>query len=962
VRRPWGITVALVAATLLVASDGQPKKKPDSKPDTAKVATLEDFYGDTGTRFQAALSFYNVEPRGSTIQPDRSGYGIGIDDMFISWKESRLDEDTTVCAGECADLEVKSTLAYEPVGFIEITVTDKSPYDPVNPKNDCNGNGSYADLIDDQDCNDNGTTDVVVKLTSLEEVTGEITVLDRTAPTSPVYRGRLPYSALSNSPGSIFVQVNGTLNPEVTATYEDRNDGTGARCANALEPSQRGFLFARTTIVVSAGRLDFRGFNVTLAPGSPGDDDGFVDAGETVDMTVRFRNVSGLDLDDLVVGLSTTDPKIECISTPIVEAGSVLNGAQFTTPPFRFKVAPAPIVERTSVTEILRATFRVTIRSNRFDVLTRVTEFFVDLDLNVAGGTTPPTSPFIEDFEGAGLGKFTLQTLDAGKNSLALSDGYRCQYNDPFGFNSNNPGRASCFLGFPSDTAQGVNDWHIQAANPANCNSGRAFTGAQSLRWGTCPPTATSPVRDTTRLRQLDAVRTIDPINIPAASTGPELTFKHQVSLVDNRNIVAIPGGQTCDRGVVQLQLADLAGNPVGDWVKITAYENAYDEQGTDNFANCTFDPVDDGNDEDDYFDPTDPFRRSGPSSTCFPEFSYARGGHTDWRLDFNPANLGLAVPGPGLQGNPAAGFRNPGTWVQPRFDLSAYAAQRIRMRFLATSIELSSSQLWDSLFAVDNVAGDDGWFIDDVRILEALEAPMTLEVDTASFAGLACPACTVATAVLSASPPPPLSGPGQIVTLHAEESTLNVCNSGAVQYQFWIDGNLNGIVGDAGDALLRDWTDGSTFIDAPQFTTRYGVRVRCSTATSCSGSAVLNVALTCPSTGTAKAAFNQTILVDDAGVSWPTTATVDVVRGNLVALRSSGGNYTGTVSTCLANNVTATGIVDGSSPGPGGATYYLVRPTVAAFCNQTPGYTTNHPREAAGRDAEIAASGNACP
>jgi hypothetical protein len=959
--------LAILAGTALLAGDAE------KKSDTAKVATLEDFYGDTGTRFQAALSFYNREPFGSTITPSVSGYGIGVDDMFISWKESRLDEDTTVCAGECADLEAKSTLAYDATGFVELTVTDKTPYDALNPKNDCNGNGSYADAVDDQDCNNNGTTDVVVKLTSLEEVTGELAVLDRTAPTSPLYRGRLPYSALSNSPGSIFVQVNGTQNPEVTATYEDRNDGTGARCANALEPSQRGFLLARTTIVVSAGRIDFRGFNVTLAPGSPGDNDGFVDAGETVDMTVRFTNNSGLDLDDLVVGLLTTDPKIECISVPIVEAGSVLKGAVFTTPPFRFKVATAPIVERTSVTEILRATFRVTIRSNKFDVLTRVTEFFVDLDLNVAGGTTPPTSPFIESFEGVGLGKFTLMTLDAGKNSLALSDGYRCQYNDPFGVNSNAPGRADCFLGFPADPAAGVNDWHIQRADPANCNSGRAFRGLQSLRWGTCPPTATTPRRDTTRMRQLDAVRTIDPINIPAASTGPELTFKHQVSLVDNRNIVAIPAFQTCDRGVVQVQVADLGGNPIGNWVKISAYENAYDQQGTDNFANCTFDPVDDGNDEDDFFDPADPFRRSGPSSTCFPEFSYARGGHTDWRLDFNVNNVGLAVPGPGLQGELDTGFRNPGTWVQPRFDLSAYAAQRIRLRFLATTIELSATQLWDGLFAVDNVVGDDGWFIDDVQIMEALEAPMILEVDTASFAGLACPACTLATAVLSASPPPPLSGPGQIVTLEASGSSLNACNDGNVQYQFWIDGNLNGVVGDAGDTLLRDWTDGSTFLDAPQLTTRYGVRVRCSTATSCSGSAVLNVGVNCPSTGNAKAEFGQAIHVGKASlagvepdpavtVNWPVTANVDLVRGNLIALRAASGNYTGTVSTCLGNNVNANAVVDGTNPGAGGATYFLVRPTVAPFCNQTPGYTTNHPKEAAGRDAEIAASGNACP
>src|SRR6185503_3392634 len=64
-----------------------------------RFSTLEDFYGDTGNRFQAALSFYNREPISSTIAPNVSGYGIGVDDMFISWKESRLDEDTTLCAG-----------------------------------------------------------------------------------------------------------------------------------------------------------------------------------------------------------------------------------------------------------------------------------------------------------------------------------------------------------------------------------------------------------------------------------------------------------------------------------------------------------------------------------------------------------------------------------------------------------------------------------------------------------------------------------------------------------------------------------------------------------------------------------------------------------------------------------------------------------------------------------------------
>src|SRR6185436_3736332 len=109
----WTICVLITGAAVL-AAEVEPKKN------DAKVATLEDFYGDTGKRFQGALSFYNREPVSVTIQPNVSGYGIGVDDMFISWKESRLDEDTTTCAGECADLEVTSTLVYEPTGFLEV--------------------------------------------------------------------------------------------------------------------------------------------------------------------------------------------------------------------------------------------------------------------------------------------------------------------------------------------------------------------------------------------------------------------------------------------------------------------------------------------------------------------------------------------------------------------------------------------------------------------------------------------------------------------------------------------------------------------------------------------------------------------------------------------------------------------------------------------------------------------------
>src|SRR5262249_35487164 len=146
----------------------------------------------------------------------------------------------------------------------------------------------------------------------------------------------------------------------------DRNDGTGSRCKNALSPEQQGSLRANCTINLTGGRINFKGYNVQLAAGSPGDNDGFADPGETIDFTVTLINKSGVDLDDIVATLATADTdKIECISKPIVSVGSALNNATFTTPPFRFKVKET--VNRASINDLVQALFVITLRSNRFD-------------------------------------------------------------------------------------------------------------------------------------------------------------------------------------------------------------------------------------------------------------------------------------------------------------------------------------------------------------------------------------------------------------------------------------------------------------------------------------------------------------------------------------------------------------------------------------------------------------------
>ena len=153
--------------------------------------------------------------------------------------------------------------------------------------------------------------------------------------------------------------------------------------------------------------------------------------------------------------------------------------------------------------------------------------------------------------------------------------------------------------------------------------------------------------------------------------------------------------------------------------------QNAYDEQGADNFFNCMFDPVDDGNNEDDFFDPTDPSREFGPSSTCFPEFSWAFMGSVEG--PFAPSNTGHATTPPQPSDAPTLGA---GTWVETTVDLSPFRGRRARIRFIVTSIKGFAETHQDTGNPLIGTS-DDGWWIDDVTISETLANPAQLQNDT---------------------------------------------------------------------------------------------------------------------------------------------------------------------------------------------------------------------------------------
>jgi len=85
-----------------------------------------------------------------------------------------------------------------------------------------------------------------------------------------------------------------------------------------------------------------------------------------------------------------------------------------------------------------------------------------------------------------------------------------------------------------------------------------------------------------------------------------------------------------------------------------------------------------------------------------------------------------------------------------------------------------------------------------------------------------------------------------------------------------------------------------------------------------------------------------------------------DVVRGDLIALRATGGDFSAAIGGCLADDRPDARAFEGATPAPGAGWFYVAR-GVNGFCGFGT-YDANSPHQAQPRDAPIAASGAACP
>jgi hypothetical protein len=919
-----------------------------------RFGTIEDIYGDTGDFFKAAIAIRNDE-KDSPDEPDPAvGYGLGIDDVLVMWREFSLVADATNCAtsGQCAVIDVTAGNFFEGRAVVFISVLENSP----DAANDC------PTGTDDNDCDNNGIPDIIVTASSQAETSGEKVICNKVGSTNE-YRGEIPISNVANVAGVLFIAAQGAENPIVTVSYTDNNDGTGSICKNNVDPAQWGRITSATTVFLNSGSvlvIDAQLADGTCVGGSnpgagcpavacagggvcegQGDNDGWADTNETVTVRVHVANLSTTPVRGVNVRAATTSPRVECILDASSFVGDIPpNGDATAADPFSFKVGN---VDRAGsglgTLDDFSAAFSLIITGEGFDTTTAAQSITLDLDLDATGGGTQ--GQYFESFEvPSGLASFTTYNTDAGKHTLAAANGYRCQYHDPDNPLANSFGDTTCHLG---GTAAQADRFHWQIDDPTDIDLGRGYTGTNSLYFGIFGAAANM---NTTPMGVLEGTGNANPVHLGFQGAAPELSWKHQVSLLDNRNVNA-QAGRTADRGWVSLQLSTGAGAPVGNWIRLEPYTNVYDEQSEDNYFNCFFDPIDDGNNEDSIStQPPDSLRIYGPSSSCYPQFSYAHIGETF--LAFNPSNVGNAQ-GPGLDG--ANGI---GTWVESKVSLFRFRGRSVRFRYQSTGLKAEGFETWEQIFVFNPDPDDDGWWIDDVRVTNTLSTPATVVNDTDVFAGTPCGVnCNTVTASLT-SDPTSLPAPGQVVSLSAVASSADKCLNGTIQYRFCISADND--CADPQDTILRSFTDNPDLIDAPANTTKYAVDVRCSSLTSCASSTSVTVAVACPTDNL----FPTILWPNKTTINWGTSLSYQQAGGTNAGLTT----YTDTIVATNPSDVRpaasscSAGCEADAAPAANTFRWYLFRvagaKTPLGFCNSVTWGPSGTDPSAALRDAVL--------
>ncbi|MFQ5718377.1 MAG: S8 family serine peptidase [Acidobacteriota bacterium] len=813
--------------------------------------------------FQVNFSMLVKENSDPTIQTIAS-YGIGIDDVVVEWRESHPVADASPCVtvnpsdpgalGGCGRISWDRAIVYESEEAVVLTIQDPDAF--VGPDG-IPGTGDEQAV----DSNMDGFFEIKARVFSDVDLIGEEVTLIQTSFASPSFETAVQLSSTtglnSDTDGVIFIQQNGdgSVPVVVTAQYNDQDDGTGQPCvSNPVKTTLSTQFVGGNILFVSARVQDLNG-----------DLDGLPDDNEKVrlDIAVVSNMLDSADnpvtLNNTRIFLSSVDPDVACITDNVADYGTLVPGAAATNPPgdgFEFVVGN---VDRTFGGDLIRASFSLGLTGTFTDIsgqLRQVSsfatpqQFDLNLDLDLAG-TTSVAPDFVENWDAApggdGVNSFVTGPVFP-VNDATTVDGSRCQFNDPGGPNPLGGGRSLAFCR-PWDGS----DWHVHSLLTEGFVTPKAFSGDAALLMGTHEAGLDSSF-DSYTTSQLSFAES--PILNIGLSGGANLSFRQIVAFADDRTF-NVPSGEAADRAVVQVAQVNSAGTPISAWQNIPAFQNNYANQGTGSFINCKFDPVDDAYDtfgaiptadptlaqnidgvstEDDYFDPNDPDRTLGPSSTCFPEFVFAFMG--DWTSN-NPMDSGQAfVPG-------APGATGSGIWVESIFSLDPFAGQTIRVRLMFAGLELNgpAGNTWAQFFGNQLGNATRGWLVDDFRVTGLIDAPATLIADTKTPPLAACPAdpdpttpaneaaCTVASAV--AGPDVVSPAPGFLVTFDGSASLLDSCVDGFIEYR-WRQGG----------EIVQDWSNKPNFRDNPVFSSAYFLDVRCSVDPACTDTQMVQVTI----------------------------------------------------------------------------------------------------------------------
>ncbi len=718
-----------------------------------------------------------------------------------------------------------------------------------------------------------------------------------------------------------------------------------------------------------------------------GDGDIFPDTGETGDLAIKVRN-DGPSLTNATFYLTSTDPDVACIIQPGVQVASVPNGATVdlgifspAVSGFRFKASNT--LNTVSAGDPARIDLCVTVNANETSGVSTPVCFNLLADLNIPSTATPiytlgddgvnrtgiTQEGFDTDKNGDGL--YTINDMFLRRTSQTAWGGAPGFYQRGSASATSDLTLAGVACGGYSDLASGNTacildpdypmDWHVHCPNGAtNCpnvestcvgatcsyltplRDNKAHNGDNSMHMG-AHFDLTDPLFDTTHFRALQALVSA-PVNLtiqPRDGNDLQMGFWHIAALEDDNQVGGGRNqGQCADCGDVQIRIdtnPDPAVDAWGFWDKLVPYQNVYDHKA---IAWSSFDPY--------YciFTPTDtgtapPAPRTPPvhETMCFPLGMWS---HCGASTGTSRADT-YQCPGPGDVDKSGIGV-----WVETKFNLANYIGQRVQIRWIGNSwiFDNASSSYAEVGGGWDLSVHEDGWWIDDVRIVGTIEQQIVPAVDNKPAATGTCPvSCNPLTpgtdhGIVAAIKAQDLQGNvldgltrvaanGQTIRISAVDSTIpGGCVNGAPQFQFTKDG-----------VIVQDWSAQAFYQDTPDRTSTYTVKVRCSSEFACTtstavsldvpvysgdgGDAIFGVKAS-PVNTTNGVTYDRTARTTTLRWWTPGTAPADVYRGAIGTGVSRGSLISGfwqlNTTGCFLTNVAGVAVPSGGNNGTSGA------------------------------------------